>query len=59
MLPWEPKPWKFLGFPTSLCRDVIKDPKNFQCLGSLGSPMHLIIPIVPINLHANLGAPGM
>ena len=30
------KPWKFLGFPNSLYRDVIKDPKNFQCLGSLG-----------------------
>ena len=34
-LPREPKPWKFLGFPNSLYRDVIKDPKNFQCLGSL------------------------
>ena len=34
--PMEPKPWKFLGFPNSLYRDVIKDPKNFQCLGSLG-----------------------
>ena len=36
-LPREPKPWKFLGFPNSLYRDVIKDPKNFRCLGSLGS----------------------
>ena len=30
-------PGKFLGFPNSLYRDVIKDPKNFQCLGSLGN----------------------
>ena len=25
-----------MGFPNSLYRDVIKDPKNFQGLGSLG-----------------------
>ena len=35
-LPREPKPWKFLGLPNSLYRDVIKDPKNFQGLGSPG-----------------------
>ena len=35
-LPREPKPWKFLGFPNSLYRDVIKDPGVFQGLGSPG-----------------------
>ena len=49
-----------MGFPTSLYRDVIKEPKNFQCLGSLGKARVLALLLAslvdaPPAEHTDLG----